>query len=748
MGNVASARTITALDVLGDGGIISKQLPRYEARDIQVKSAQLAQQGIENGEHVIFELGTGGGKSLAGLTAALISGRKVVYATYMLSLQQQIAEKDAPFISQALEKALGRRITYTVLKGRGNYACLKNMDEMERSGAFRSPQAATEFPAFAEWVGQQRTAQELADIGTYPGVLPSDLRMDVVTSTEECTGQKCPFYGECFAERAKQRAKDADIVVANHKLLALDAMIREQSEGYASALPDYSLLIIDEAHNLEGVIRDTAGFEITPGRLTRLGWMLQKYTINHAVVQEYREDSAERKIAQEWAEQQEAILHRVFTYLEQLKAQLQQNDDAREMRMGDERPVKVGAQPLLADDDRPTIHEVATQLVQFGSRMEAGTPLWLEDEDRDSWLKLADQTIKLGTELLLVISPDADSTMVRRASLDGDNGKTRVVLEAKPIDVAPIGRRWFFGSVKKQLTMRQGGKVVTVAAQSPLVTISMSATIATSGTVRMYAERVGVSDYLSAVHGSPFDYRQNALVFLAGDAEALTPVQKRDRDAWERYVETLCRNMRGLTLDARGGAFLLFTSRSMMNEVHERISGDLEAAGLLVLKQGDYPLKRMVEMFKADGNAVLFGLKTFGEGVDVQGDALRLVAIDKVPFNPPTDVIWKALKDHIDRNGGNSFRDLDLPNAIITLKQFAGRLIRSKTDRGVIALLDGRLRTKRYGDDVLRNMPDGRITSDPADVQALYASMRGEATRPALQARSFRRLEPRRLSAR
>lgn len=733
---------ITAvLDVMGAGGLMSKRLPNYEARPQQVKVAELVQQGIQERRHVIVELGTGGGKSFAGLMPAVLSGERVLYSTAVKSLQEQIEEKDAPFVASLLEEALGRPIRVAVIKGRGNYVCLRNVEELEQGEGFRSPEAAAAFGKLLDWIGEQRAANDVADVEKFGGDLPTDLKLDVVTSTDECTGQKCRYYKECFAERAKARAAAANIVVANHKLTCIDAMIREVTEGQASAIPDYSVLIADECQDWEDVIRDTAGFEVTPGRVTRLGRLLQKLTIDH--------ERAEQERAQRWADRQEIILHQIDGFLRQLKARLEKDEDAREIRLGDERDTLVGGTEqgklMLAEDvvsgamtpfQPKTIMQVVTDLSLFAQAMQGGTPSWLEDEERDQWMKLSEQTEKLARELATILSPDEDASWVRRASLDGENGKTRVVLDAKPVDVSGIAREWFFGSVKKQRVPRKrkdaDGHEEPIEAQKPLVVVSMSATIATNGSMRMYRDRLGVGqNAIEHVAGSTFNYRENALLYLPGSPEDLTPVQRRD-PKYPAYMNALCAEMKGLTLDAKGGAFLLFTSRSAMNDVHQMIADDLRAAGLLVMKQGDASRNQLISDFKENGNAVLFGLKTFGVGIDVQGSALRLVAIDKVPFNPPTDVIWYALCQDVKRRGGNDFRDLALPHAIITLKQFAGRLIRTHRDRGVMALLDGRVRTARYGSEIIKNLPDATITSDPDMVKAMYAKMGEERDLPYL----------------
>jgi ATP-dependent DNA helicase DinG len=718
----SAARKVTVLEVLGNGGIFSKHLTGYEERPQQLQTAQLIEQGIRERKHVVVELGTGGGKSHSALVPSVLSCERVVYSTEFKSLQEQIALKDAPFVASMLEDSMGRPIRYAVLKGRGNYVCMRNVSELEERGEFRSVPAAEAFRPLLEWIGEQREAGDVADIESYPDQLPVDLRQDVVTSTEECTGQRCKLYRECFAERARARARRANIIIVNHKLLCVDAMIREKTGAQAAMIPDYSVLIADEAHGWEDVLRDTAGFEITPGRMRRLAWMLQKATINHEATQ--NPERAEYKVAQGWAYRQDDVFNKVEQFLAQLKDRLTQNEDVREIRLGDERGVLVGDEPLPGmEDARPTIGAVAADLAKFSWEIAGGTPSWLDDEGRDSWAKLAEQTEQLATDLATVLAPEQDATWVRRAKLDGENGKTRVVLDAKPVDVAPIASRWFFNTTKQKATKKDAdGIEEEVESLPPLVVVSMSATIATNGTMTMFRSRMGVGDAHELVNGSPFDYEHHSLLYLPSNPQEMTPVQKRDPN-YDRYVSNLCAEMRGLTLDAKGGAFLLFTSRSMMNTVFERIAPDLQAAGLLVMKQGDASRNQMIAEFREDGNAVLFGLKTFGVGIDVQGNALRLVAIDKVPFNPPTDVVWKALCDDVKRKGGNDFRDLSMPNAILTLKQFAGRLIRSKADRGVMALLDGRISVKPYGREILRNMPPAPITSDPSRVRALYGEM-------------------------
>lgn len=739
-------RQVTVLDVLGQGGAFSRHLKGYEERPQQIQVASRIAAGLapEMRRHVVAQAATGCGKSHAGMVPAALSGEKIVYSTAVKALQEQIADKDAPFLAGVLEQEFGKHLTYAVLKGRGNYVCLRNVERLEQSGEFRSPEAAAMFPKVLDWIEQERDNRGVADVETFAGMIPNDLRMDLVTSTDECTGERCPMYTKCFAEEAKERAAAADIIVVNHTLLLLDALIRGNTEGHATVLPDYSVLLLDECHQFEDKARDVAGIEVTEGRARRLVSLVDRLTTLHDEVQKQQTLNEITETAHTWSVRTSDVMKQFTTFLETLKARLQKNEDVREMRLGDERntPIKVQNaefQQQIAllgvtavEEEIPTIGQVAEKMAQLGMDMEEGTPTYLTGEERDQWAKLASQTIKLAIDIRTTITPGQDDTWVRRAQLDGEDGRIRVVLDAKPVDVSPWLRETFFGGVRKVKVMKdKQGEVRPVSNMLPLVVVAMSATISVSGTMEMWRERVGCDDADEVIVGSPFDFEKNALLYLPDSPEELVPVQ-RNRPGYEEYVTALAAEMRGLTLDAQGGAFLLFTSRSMMNTMHARIAGDLEAAGLLVLRQGDANRGQLVTDFKASGRAVLFGMKTFWEGVDIPGDALRLVAIDKVPFNPPTDVLWSALCEYIDRRAAArgegdraSFRKLVLPTAIIALMQGVGRLIRSKTDRGVFALLDGRVRTKArgYGNQILKNMPSAAITSDPRQVRAMFQAI-------------------------
>jgi Rad3-related DNA helicase len=732
-----NGKKVTVLDVLGQGGAFARSFAKsggrpYEDRPQQMSVARAFERGIAVRRHVIAQAATGCGKSHAALVPASLSGEKIVYSTAVKALQEQIEEKDAPTIAAIFEEAFGRQVTYAVLKGRGNYVCLRNVERLEKSDAFRSDEAAKAFPSLLDWIEQERYDDGVADVETFPGSLPIDLRMDIVTGTDECTGEKCPLFSKCFGEKAKNRADKADIVITNHKLTLMDAMIRSSSESFASVLPDYSVLILDECHQFEDIARDTFGVEITEGRGKRLVSIMDRLTVLHDEIIKEKTPNEKTENAFKWSHRMAITMKAFEAYLLDLKARLEnRDDDAREIRLGDERPVLLGADPLPGiEDTRPNVAAVVDLIIQTGLDLEENLPTYLNGEENDQWLKAAAQTIKLGQDLQTIITPGTDNTWVRRAKLDGDNGKTKIILEAKPINVAPMLRESFFNGTKKVKWMRaKGGAIVPTSSLPPLVVLAMSATISVNSSMAMFRERVGCDSAEEVIVGSPFDFEKNALLYLPDSAHELVPVT-RNKPGYNEYMSALAAEMRGLTLDAQGGAFLLFTSRSAMNEIYNRIAGDLEAAGLLVLRQGDANRNTLVAQFKAHGNAVLFGLKTFWEGVDIAGNALRLVAIDKIPFNPPSDILWSALCQYIDRQHPEermaSFSRLILPHAIITLMQGVGRLIRTQNDMGVFAILDGRVRTKSrgYGDQILDNMPPASITSSPRVVHGMFDAMR------------------------
>ncbi len=674
----------SARDVLGPGGDIAQKLPGYEHRPEQLRMAEAVERAIAARRHLVVEAGTGTGKSLGYLVPAILASKRAVVSTADKSLQAQIVGKDIPF----LQSVMPRPFTAVLLKGRGNYLCLYHLQQTRDriagdlfgSEIFKSDEARERWPAVQDWA--DHTAD--GDLETLPFPVPDELREHLTADSDSCIGEHCPFYEQCHSERAKSAAKTADVVIVNHALLLRDLEIRFQTEGHASVIPEAQVIVLDEAHHLEDIATDAFGADLTWGQWERAARRLLALTVEHK--------GARKEATDDWAARTDPIgraLRALFgTIQERLLA-----SGVTAQRLGDETqlatPAVIGLDALVAD-------------------MGEGVPDWLSAPERASWDKLRDRLKKYAGWLRAIADPENRYDLVRYAELSGQGQRAHVVLHAKPIEVAEELRErlWTLWAEEERVPV-----------------IATSATIATDGGMRFWRQRVGCPSAEELIVGSPFDFARNSLLYLPNDADRFDPTQARTPAGRSRYPADLADRITTLVDAAGGRAFLLFTSVSMLRQVYGLI-GDALRQRYLVLVQGEQNRPELVRQFKANGRAVLFGVKSFWEGVDVQGEALSLVVIDKLPFPPPDDPVWAAKCEAINARRGNDwawFNELAIPNAVIQLKQGFGRLIRTRSDRGVVALLDGRLATKPYGKRIIQALPPAARTRRLDDVRAFYA---------------------------
>lgn len=713
--------------VLGPEGPIARSLPGYEPREPQLRLADLIDQAISEARHAALEAGTGTGKSLAYLVAALQSGKKAIVATSSIALQDQLWRKDLPFLQATLEQPFAAAL----LKGRSNYVCLQQVAEIKRKlapgsmllpeAAFIDPDDALAWPALLDWLGRT----EDGDLSQADFRLPGTLQGQVTVSSEECTGQKCPVYGECHIERAKARARAADVIVVNYHLLLRDLVLREATGGHVCVIPlpeprvprvdaesdedpavvaerlraARPIVILDEAHNLEDIATDSLGSELTLSKWGRQLRRLEGLTTKHADV---------RAAGDEWKDLAAAYVKGVTQAAEALSRAF---DDITNRMLR----VNVATQRL---GDETLLFRGALELAERAAKgVRDQTPVWLTDDQRESWKKLATQMGTFVNNLVVTVTPATDAlrdVIVRYAELETQGEGSRRVrvlnLCAKPIDVAP--------ELKELLWDR-----------FPSV-IACSATIATGGGEQPMAhwrERVGCEDAIELVVDSPFDFPRNALLYLPEDGRAFDPSAFRQEGSVE-YLDRMAHQVERLLLASNGRAFVLFTSFRALDAVYERLAPRLTWQ---VMRQGEGIGKaEMVRRFKEDGHSVIFATRSFWEGVDVQGEALSLVVIDKLPFAVPDDPIFEARCEALKRRHGDEWAHwnrLVIPGVIIALKQGFGRLIRTRTDRGVVALMDGRLTTKGYGSRVLKALPPATRTRS-LEAVATFFSQGGAAS--------------------
>jgi len=649
--------------------VLAANLPGYTCRAHQEALAAEIETVIADGGHGLCQAGTGTGKSLAALIAHILSGERTIVATATKALQSQYAGKDLPF----LEKYLGVPFTWAVIKGRANYPCHLQMEQVT---APTTRQA--EVIARVQELSTPEAVRELrvTDREDFP-LLPDEEWRPFSISSDECPGKKnCPFGDVCIAERAKAKAADANIVITNTAYLLRDLALRDISEGNVQLLGEIGRVVIDEGHTLPEVTRSAIEDTIGQGSLVNLakdmGAYMQRENLEHALALEVKQaaDSLWNHLT---------VAYRTWV---------------KDKNRGQADPMAL-SQKMLIDDLGP--YFIALSQAIWAAREEVGSKRPFDDRQKTAKTRMLRRSANMLDRIrAYTTSPEGET--VRWAELEiktfrGER-RERVLLCSAPVDVGPFLRKVLWDSIP---------------------TVLMSATLATGKSFSFMEETVGLDkgEAREFDAGSPFDYPAQAVLFTPEKGKP-EPLQK-TMVAWRAYSQGATKY---LVNASGGGALLLFTSRNAMNEAYQVLADDFRDQGLLVMKQGDSTPGELVRLMKEDGHAVLFALRTFFEGVDIQGSALRLVVLDKLPFTPPTDLVHKAREEvlvrryHSERAG---FDHLAVPEMTLVLTQAFGRLIRHVEDKGVVAILDPRLNSKAYGRRIMEALPPATRTTDPKE---------------------------------
>lgn len=646
--------------VFGVDGLIAKFHEDYEYRHGQIKMAEAIARSFQDKKHLIVEAGTGTGKTLAYLIPAINESirtkKRIIISTGTKNLQEQLMGKDIPFLQQVLPK----KFSAAYMKGRSNYACLYRLHKSDDQPMLDGVSEVDYFREVVEWSRETKTGDR-SEL-TY---LPENLSFwpRVNAKSEICIGQKCPDYEPCFITRMRVGAENADIVIVNHHLFFADLNVRGNQFG--KVLPDYGAVIFDEAHLIEDIAADYFGFQVSNFRIDEIVRDAGELPIHDAIVTAGITKSSAR----------------IIGFSEQFWARFTQ---AR----GQE-----GRFPLLPDafagrgndgEDHPTaLGETFHALDDALSRLENDVDVYSERmPEAESVVRRIRQTrFDLG-----FIVKQADRNFVYWLERRGRG----IFLQASPVDVSSLLQEKLFDKVD--------------------TCILTSATLSANGSFNFIRDRLGLTagKTTSLLAPSSFDYEKQAIVYL--------PKSMPDPRSPE-FSQIAASEIIRILQVTNGRAFVLCTSNSSMNALFELVSSRI---GYQCFVQGSMSKSGLIEKFRDTPNAVLFATSSFWQGVDVRGAQLSCVIIDKLPFAVPSDPIVAARSRFIDDNGGKSFFDYSVPQAVITLKQGIGRLIRSKTDRGVIAILDPRLRTKGYGRDFLNSLPRMRITGDLADVADIF----------------------------
>ncbi|HEY8555632.1 MAG TPA: ATP-dependent DNA helicase [Burkholderiales bacterium] len=632
-------------EALGPHGPLARTIPGFVPRPAQQEMAQAVEAALAERQTLVAESGTGTGKTFAYLVPAMLSGRRVLISTGTRNLQDQLYRRDLPLVRAALE----RPVQTALLKGRANYACRYRLDRTLAEGRFGARESAAQLQRVAAWVQRTRTG-DLAEIGDLPE--ESELRPLVTSTADNCLGGDCPYYAECFVNRARREAAQAELVVVNHHLFFADIGVRE--EGFAQLLPSADAVIFDEAHQLPEIAADFFGATLSSQQLRGL--------CRDVVAEDVKEASGLAALRRAAETTERAVL----------EARLALGPVARTPwaeRAGEARVAEAFA----------TLHAQLRGLAEI-LEVAAG---------RGPGLASCARRAAALEERLAAITSGDDLHQVAWV----DTTERGFVLHLTPLDVAPAFRE-------------------RLAALGTKAWVYTSATLAVGEDFGYFTRRLGLEHALTARWASPFDYAQRALLYVPPALP--TPGGSAHTRA---VVEAALPVLRA----SGGRAFLLFTSHRA-----------LRLAAELLAKRVDYPLfvqgtmsrARLLEAFVAAGNGVLLGAGSFWEGVDVPGPALSCVIIDKLPFAAPDDPVLKARALACEAAGGNPFVDLQVPEAVIALKQGAGRLIRSFDDSGVLVLCDPRLYERGYGRLFLESLPPMPVTRDITDVERFFERFR------------------------
>jgi len=655
------------------GGLLSKTHPAYEFRRGQLQMAQAVEEALEEKRHLIVEAGTGTGKTLAYLLPVIRSGKRVIISTGTKNLQEQLFFKDVPALERALFPDGDRKLSVCYIKGRNNYLCRKKLFDLTDQPVLSGLEEIEHYRAIAAW---EKTTQagDRAELAGLPEASALWHKLDARADT--CLGQKCKEYDRCFITEMRRRGAESDIIIVNHHLFFADLSIKLEAEGApdAGVLPECGAVIFDEAHELEEVAGNYFGISVSNLRMDELARDIENSLRHNRMLSASLSGAlgSLRESSQLFFSLLPPGIGR-FAF-ENRREFVLENSDEYDAVFRALRRIKAELEQL---PDKPEevfsfLRRAQELWVHFGFVMEEKN----------------DPNIVFWIERRGFRGPGGSRGKSSAETSAG--GRANVFLQATPIEVGQILRECLWSKLE--------------------TSVLTSATLAVGGGFDYIRQRLGLDHARELIVASHFDYESQAILYVPPDLpDPRTP----------QFAGEAAGVIRRLLEITRGRAFVLFTSYAQMNEIYERLLGQLEFP---VLKQGDAPKSALLEEFRLTPHAVLFGTSSFWQGVDVQGEQLSCVIIDRLPFAVPSDPVVAARVKAIDAGGGNAFFEYQVPSAVITLKQGFGRLIRSLHDRGLLALLDNRILKKQYGRVFVESLPPYSKTTDLRKVEEFFGA--------------------------
>jgi ATP-dependent DNA helicase DinG len=636
---------------------LASEVASFRPRTQQREMALAVAEAIRDNAILVAEAGTGTGKTFAYLVPALLAGGKVVISTGTKNLQDQLFQKDLPMVRDALKAP----VSVALLKGRSNYVCHYHLELAQSNGLFKTREDVKHLARIVSYakVTQSGDKSGLADV---PENAP--IWMHVTSTRDNCLGQECPQHGECFVLKARKEAMEADVVVVNHHLFFADVMLRD--EGVAELLPACNTVIFDEAHQLPETASLFFGESLSTSQLFDLSQDARIEALTSA------KDFAALPVACD-----------------------ELDKAARDLRLAFKKEGRMAA------DATQNIKDFAPALKTLGEKLKNLTGLLEKQAERSEGLENCWQRAQALVQQLKHWQDEQPSPPAPLPPAGEGSSFVRwlevfhhsLQLNTTPLSIADI--------FKKQISGH------------PRAWIFTSATLAVKQNFSHYQNEMGLTEARTACWDSPFNYQEQALLYVP---------QNLPEPNSEGYTEAVVQAALPLVEASQGRAFLLFTSLRAMQRAYEILLAEFDRKNLKypLLIQGEGSRNELLTRFREHGNAVLLGSQSFWEGVDVRGEALSLVIIDKLPFAPPDDPVLAARIAELNRQGRNAFMEFQLPRAIINLKQGAGRLIRDEKDRGVLMICDPRLISKHYGKRIWQSLPPFKRTRDEAEAAAFF----------------------------
>ena len=673
-------------------GILAKEIKGFEYRKEQEEMAHYIQDAINEDRKIIIEAGTGTGKTLAYLIPAIkwavVNKKKVIIATNTINLQEQLLLKDIPLAKSIIKE----EFSYVLVKGRSNYLCKRFFNELSIGRSIDIETFSMEAREQIEYILKWGNKTKSGDKAELPFEVYPDVWELVQSTTELCLGKKCPYRKECFFMKTRMEKMEADILISNHHVFFADLNVRAETDFDSEylILPRYDMVIFDEAHNIESVARSYFSVEVSKISFTRLlNRIYQKKNkrkkeksalirVEDTIDEKDLEDGQQYIYLLNTLKEEISILQNIGDeYFDEIRKIYETNTDAS-IRKSLNNFEMTKSRFLETLRDKKDIFQ--SKLADFLTLMMSFNNVIDEEKEKNPEVINFNNHLKMFKAYIdnfKFINSFEDDNYIYW--LDINSKRTNVLLTATPLNIAE--------------------KLSTVLFDNLDRLVFASATIVANGNFDYFKKSLGLDeeDCIECIIKSPFNYDEQMSVYIPTDIQ--------DSENINAFVTDASKFILDILLKTNGKAFILFTSYTMLNQIYYSVSKKLINKGFEVFLHGDKPRSQLIKEFKEAENPILFGTTSFWEGVDVQGENLSNVIITKLPFLVPTDPVVSAISKKIEEDGGNSFTDFQLPEAIIKFKQGVGRLIRKKTDSGNIFILDSRILKKRYGSLFINALP-------------------------------------------